>query len=65
VTGLEFALSELGLTKAGLARELGITKGAVQTWTHVPYDHALILFDAHNLDISRLNPDVYPVRLFK
>jgi len=67
VTGVEYALKALGLTKSGLARELRVTKGAVQQWRHIPANqnnHCLTLNREHGLKLHKLNPDVYPPELF-
>ena len=65
MTGLEYALKATGLNKSGLADLLGLTRQRIGQLKHLPPEHCLTLHDKHGLDLSRLNPDIYPARIFK
>jgi len=51
MTGVDYVLTELGVTKAGLARLLSISRQQVQQWEYIPRKYAKVLVDVHGLDL--------------
>ena len=63
-TGVEYALT-LIKSRADLARKCDVSGSAVDYWTSgIPPKRALILHDEFGLDLTKLNPKVYPKRIF-
>ena len=45
-----------------IARELGITRGAVSHWRKVPADRVIAVSRLTGIPRSQLRPDIYPPR---
>lgn len=48
------------IVKAQLARDLGITHGAVNQWTRVPAERVIEVERATGIPRQELRPDLYP-----
>lgn len=58
LTGMD-AVKEAVPSIAALARDLGVTRGAVAQWTKVPAERVLQVSRITGLSISTLRPDLF------
>jgi hypothetical protein len=64
-TGLMYA-AETFKNQASLAKDCGVTPANLRHWRGgLPPEYCLELNKKYGLDLHRLNPAVYPARLFK
>ena len=46
-------------SQAWLARELGLTRGTLQFWRHIPHQHVRKISELTGISMKRLRPDLY------
>ena len=62
--GREYTLQTMEIGPTALARKLGVTRGAIYQWDHVPPGYCVMLAaEDRRLKLHRMNPEVYPLRI--